>query len=206
MNIKRTLTILGVVAALTPIAQATTLVFNYGSVYSGDTPMGTAPWMTVTLNDFAANTVDMKIDHNLTSGAGQFVSEVLFNLSPNTTINSTTAIAGKTATFSSATVGSFNDAGTTFDFDVKLNTSNSGGGAMRLLPGESLTLRLSGTGLNVAKFNDFSVGGTPVRTMAHIQNTGGQYGSSKVTEGVPEPATMTVLAAAALAAARRRRK
>ncbi|MBS1712274.1 MAG: PEP-CTERM sorting domain-containing protein [Armatimonadetes bacterium] len=203
---KRSLATLVLLSAFAPLAHAATLVFNYGIVYTGDTPSGTAPWMTVTLTDFAANTVDVKIDHNATSGAGQFVSEVLLNLNPFVTISSATAIAGKTATFASAASGSFPNAGTTFDVDVQLNTSNAGGGAQRLLPGDSLTVRLVGNGLSVANFDDLSNGGNQVRTMAHIQNTGGQLGSSKVTEGVPEPATMTVLAGIALAAARRRRK
>lgn len=203
---KRSITTLIALAALAPFAHATTLVFDYGIVYTGDTPMGSGPWMTVTLTDFAANTVDMKIDHNASSGAGQFVSEVFLNLDPFVTISSATAIAGKTATFDSGASGSFNSAGTTFDVDIKLNTANTGGGLLRLLPGDSVTVRLVGTGLAVNNFDALSSGGTEVRTMGHIQQTGGALGSGKVTEGVPEPASLVILAGIGLAAARRRRK
>jgi hypothetical protein len=94
----------------------------------------------------------------------------------------------------------------TFDFSIDFKTTNAGSGASRLLPGDAVTIRLTGTGLDALDFDEFSTGGTPLRALMHIQNTPGQDGSGKVTESVPEPATMLVLSGiAALVAARKKR-
>lgn len=197
---------LSFLVALGGSAQAATLTMNFDSLYTGFMPNGSAPWATVVFTDNGANTVDMVVTHNSTSASGQFVTKLLLNLDPIVGSVSGSAIAGKIATFNSVSVGSTNDAGTTFDFTVDFNQSNAGNGAQRLLPSDSVTIQLVGAGLSVANFDALSVGGTPVRALMHIQGIDGQN-SGKVTEGVPEPASMIILGSAALAAfARKRRK
>ncbi|MFM9872093.1 MAG: PEP-CTERM sorting domain-containing protein [Fimbriimonadaceae bacterium] len=197
-------------AALTVVAssaQASTLTFNFSQVYTGDTPIGVSPYSTAVFTDTAANTVEMVLTHGASASTTQYLSELALNLDPGIGSITTTAIAGKVATFQSATVGGFTDAGTNFDFDVQFNTSNAGGGALRLNQGDSITLRFVGTGLSTANFNALSSGGTPVYALLHMQGTL-PIGSTKLAgDPVPEPASMVILGGAVLAAvARRKRK
>ncbi len=201
---KRISIIVGLMAMMVT-AKAATLTFDYNLVYTGATPGGGTPWASVTLTDNGVNTVDLVVNHNATSASGQFVSLLRLNLEPTVSGITASAIAGKTATFNSVSTGSATDAGTTFDFAVDFNTSNAGSGAQRLLAGDSVTIKLIGTGLSTANFNALSSGGTPVRSLMHIQGINGGL-SSKVTEGVPEPATMVILGSAALAAIVRKRR
>jgi len=202
----RKISIIVGLTVLAAVSNAASLTFDFNSVYTGALPGGGTPWATVTLTDSGAGLVDMVVSHNGTSAAGQFISNLELNLDPFIGAVSGNATFGETATFNSVSTGSFTDAGTTFDLKVDFNQSNANSGAQRLEAGESVTIQLSGTGLSVANFDAYSTGGTPVRALMHIQGIDGGL-SSKVTEGVPEPATMVVLGGAALAAfARRKRK
>jgi hypothetical protein len=192
--------------ALTSQAVAATLTFDFNTVVSSDTPGGTAPWASAVFTDVAANTVDLVVTHNSGSQAGQFISLLRLNVDASVTGVSANAIGGKVATFDGASFGQATDAGRTFDFSIDFKTTNAGSGASRLLPGDSITIRLTGTGLDALDFDEFSTGGSPLRALMHVQNTPGQAGSGKVTESVPEPATMLVLSGiAALVAARKKR-
>ncbi|MGI8924704.1 MAG: hypothetical protein ACR2HJ_11845 [Fimbriimonadales bacterium] len=53
-------------------ARADILVYTFDEVITGDTPGGTPPWTTLTLTDLGPNTVELRLDHSLTSEAGQF--------------------------------------------------------------------------------------------------------------------------------------
>jgi hypothetical protein len=193
--------------ALTSQAVAATLTFDFNTVVSSDTPGGTPAWASAVFTDFAPDTVDLVVSHNASSAAGQFVSLLRLNVDSAVTGVSASAIGGKTSTFASASFGQATDVGTTFDFSIAFNTNNAGNGANRLLPGDSVTIRLTGSGLDASDFDEFSTGGSPLRALMHIQNTPGQDGSGKVTESVPEPATMLVLSGiAALVSARKQRR
>jgi hypothetical protein len=203
MKITAGLLALGALTIFSTSAQA--LTFDLNSVYTGATPGGGSPWATVSFTDSGVGIVDMVVSHNASSAAGQFVSLLELNVDPSVGTITGSAIGGKVATFNSVATGSFNDAGTSFDLKVDFNQANSGNGAQRLLAGDSVTIQLSGTGLSAANFDALSVGGTPVRSMMHIQGINGGL-SGKVTEGVPEPASMVVLGGAALAAISRRKR
>ena len=192
--------------AMGVFANAASFSIDFNSVYTGATPLGGSPWATATFTDVSLDTVDLTVSHNASSAAGQFVSLLRFNVDPVVGTIAGSALSGKTATFGSVSAGSATDAGTTFDFAVNFNTSNAGGGAQRLLAGDSVTIRLTGTGLTAMNFDALSSGGTEVRALMHIQGIDGGL-SSKVTEAVPEPASMVILGGAAMAAfARKRRK
>lgn len=204
-KMKKFALIMGFVVA-SVAAQAATLTFNFDSVYTGATPGGGTPWATVTLTDTGVDMVDLTVSHNASSAAGQFITLLRLNVDPSVGVINGSATGGKVATFDSVSNGSQVDAGSSFDFAVDFNTSNAGNGAQRLLAGDSVTIALSGSGLSVANFDALSSGGTPVRALMHIQGIDGGL-SGKVTEAVPEPASMIVLGGAALAAfARKRRK
>ena len=58
-------------------AQAMPMEFSYGLTFSGDSPVGDAPWLTATFEDTDTNTVTLTLQANL--DPTQFISEVYFN-------------------------------------------------------------------------------------------------------------------------------
>lgn len=191
-------------AVVSSAAFSATVVFNLNSLYTGTTPSGTAPWVTITIADIAANKVNVKIDHNATSVAGQFVSNVYLNMDPfvsGITI-SNEVNANKRNGFGTALNGVNGAAGHNFDMEINFQTSNSGGGIDRLKPGEFWSGDLTGTGL--AANNFLSVDNFGMFAGAQVQGIPGNQ--SGHIAAVPEPATMFGLAMGVAAIAARRRK
>ncbi len=192
-------------AAIGTFALPATVTFNLNSIYTGATPNGTAPWVTITIDDIAANKVNVRVDHNATSVAPQFVSKVWLNVSPfvsDITI-SNEVNANKRDGFSLSNNNVNGGGGHVFDMELSFVTSNSGGGVNRLKPGEFWSGDMTGTGLTATNFLDVSNNG--LLAGAQIQGIDGV--NSGHVGIVPEPATMTALALGIGAiAARRKRK
>jgi len=195
--------ILGVVA-LPAASQA--LIFDLTTTYTGATPQGTAPWGTVTISDVAANTVNVRFDHNAGSASGQFLTSLYLNLNPFvgsiTTANEVNSNK-RNGTIDVNVDGVHGAAGNLFDIGISFNTSNSGGGVNRLKPGEFWSIDLIGSGLTAASFNAANNKGNYVG--AHMQGIPG--GLSGHLTAVPEPASMAALGLglAGILRARRRR-
>ena len=101
------------VASTAAATSSQAIVFNLNTVYTGATPGGVAPWMTITINDVSTDVVNMIISHNATSAPGQFISDVYFNIAPSVSSVSLSAEvnANKRSSISVAT-----DAVRTFPF------------------------------------------------------------------------------------------
>lgn len=199
MNTK-TLLVLGAVVGA---ASAQAVTFNLNTTYTGPTPGGAAPWLTVTITDVAANKVNVNVAHNATSAAGQFFSDVFLNLDPfvgGITV-SNEVNAAKRSGLTTSLNGINGGGGTTWDMNIAFVTSNAGGGVNRLKPGEFWSGDLTGAGLSEASFMGLNNMGFQIG--AHIQGLpNGQ--SAHIT--TPEPGTIAALGLGAVVLLRRRKK
>lgn len=163
-------------------ASADTVTYNFGSVSSGGTPSGTAPWVQATFTDagMPANTVQLTLNGANLSGS-EFVSCWYFNLDPSLNAAALTFTAtGSTGSFTIPTVQTGTDAfkaGPDGKFDVLLGFSTAGDSSSRFTSGDSLTFDISGiTGLTANDFDTLSTcaGGSGLYSSAvHIQSIDG---------------------------------
>lgn len=187
-----------------------TVIFNYTTTLTGQAPSGTPPFATLTIDNIGTDTVRLALSHNSGSATGQFITKLYLNLtSIPGNITHVPPLDPKIDGVPAYGNDAFNDAGYMFDMKVDFHTSNSGGGVLRLKPGETVLLDVTGSGLDE---NDFlaTATGSPAQiySMIHIQGTAGGQGSAKVIgDVVPEPATLLAIGTGLAAlAARRRRK
>ncbi len=180
-------------------ANADTLTFNYDVVFSGDTPGGSAPYLTATFDDtadtFGANSV------RLTMSAGnlvekEFISEWYFNFDPalNPTLLSFSVVGTPGSTPNNINTG--NDAykadgsgiyDILFDFPPPQGNFNA-----KFTSGETVTYDIEySSPISVSSFNFFSVDDTigggqgNFIAAAHIQ--GIPSADSGFVGAVPEP-------------------
>lgn len=184
------------------------VVLNFSSVFTGDTPVGAAPWATLSIEDDGANQVKMIITNNLSFASGQFLAYVNLNL---TSMPGGLALGAHDSKVTSISSGndSINDSGLKFDLRVNFDIAPP---TDRIRGGQSATWRLTGTGLDETDFAAYATptGQNPsnIQAMLHIQGIpDGQAGSGKVTPGaVPEPASMAALGVGLVGLIRRRTK
>lgn len=186
-------------------ANAAVYSFNFDVLVTGD-PYGGTNVATLTIADSGANQVLVTLDHNATSSAGQFITDLWFNLNPF--IVPTQTNQSPSNKFNGGIVAALNgvgSAGINFDLEQAFQTSNAGGGVNRLKPGESISFNLSGAGLDAGDFVSKSTGNrTDLYAMIHLQ--GIANGLSAKIGAVPEPATMAVLGLGIVPLLRRRKK
>jgi hypothetical protein len=186
------------------VSSADVYILNFDYLVTGDLPGG-SNIATLTISDIGPDQVQFQLDHNASSAADQFISNIWFNLNPYVT----PTLSGQTPSdmFSGGLVASEDgilNASLLFDLNLMFETSFTGN---RLDPGESASWVLTGTGINAAAF--MSTAGSPppdgVLAMIHIQGIGpGAEGSGKLA-AVPEPASMAALGVGVLALLRRRK-
>jgi hypothetical protein len=210
---KTNLRIAGIVAASLVMAmggraQASIFTFDFDIIIVGPAPGG-SNIATLTIADTGVNSVLITLDHHTTSAAGQFITDLHFNLNPYTpVIQSGQAPANK---FDGPLLQGSNtehSAGLNFDFRQGFVATNGNGGADRLRPGESVSFSLTGSGISASSFvsSAFPNGEnrTDVIAMIHVQ--GLQNGESvKLGAVVPEPVTLAGLAIGLGALLRKRR-
>lgn len=197
------------VLSLGAVVAHSAVVFHFSDVYTGDIPDGGAPFATVTITDVAMDTVRLRLDHNATSGEGQFLTQLNLNLTsiPDSIMFTNYENEHKFALPITYGNDFFVDAGLKFDMKMQFQVSNAGGGVNRLKPGEYVSVDMTASGLNENWFMAYATpagDNKPVLSMLHLQGIS-DGGSSKL-EGVPEPATLTALGIGLTAFFKRRKK
>lgn len=202
------------VAATTAAAlQVNAVQFDFNTVFTGDTPGGTAPYARLTILQDAPNVLSLELEA-LGLASNEFISSFNYNISGNAVTTGLAQFDDGTGGVGASTYsfygGTFTDAGLTFDADVAFPTAGNNGGASRFKDGETFFFKLSRPGLTVDDID--------LDMMIHIQGitlSGGRSGSSKVTASpfsgpgtpVPDAGSSLVLlglGALGIAAARRR--
>ena len=164
--------------------------FFFTTVHSGDTPSGSPPWATLTMQDIPGG-VQITLNHSTTSASGQFISKLnlLFNSVPTSfnTLNDPFV--------SSINLRNYIDAGLPFNAEIRFKVAPP---ANRLLPGSSSTFQLFGVSTS-----DFA--GLNTSAMIRMQGLL-DGGSSKLI--APEPASMAALGVglASMVGLRRRKR
>jgi hypothetical protein len=186
----------GVIANV-PSASAVTIDINTCWTECNAPALPNVTVATLTFNNTVANTVQFTLTNTQSnlgaaiSGSGAFLSELWYNYTGSSALTFTKVNFTAVNNGGTFAQGNLTNAGLSFNLDLDLPTSNSGGGAARFKNGESLVWTLSGAGLNESQFS------TAINsTMVHLQGTGNNAGSIKYVNGgstVPEPASVILL-------------
>lgn len=178
-------------------SQAASITYSLDEITtSSGTPGGTAPWLTVNLDDGdTPGTVQMSFAATGLVGA-EFVSDLYLNLDPalnpaDLSFSGGTASGGNGFALPSVDLGidAFLGGGSgRYDVKFEFTTSNAGGGSQRFGPGEVFQITISGISSLVASsfaFQSTPSGGNGVHhALAHIQGIA-QNASAFVA--APEP-------------------
>ena len=181
----------GAILAIPAFASAD-FSWDFTTVVSGDTPSGTSPWANLTGTGNGSGGTDFVLTFIGTNGAdsSEFLKQLDIAYSGDT---SGSSISTSDTRVTGTSVGSFVDAGGTFNFKLDFNTANN---MPRVNPGDVVDFTI-----NNSDVNDFTT------ALLHINNTPGPEGSGKVAPGpVPEPASMAALGIGALGLLGRRRR
>lgn len=198
------------------------ITFNYNTVFSGDTPQGTSPWLTATFADTGTDQVTLTMTaSNLVPD--EFVSDFDFNLDPTMqAMNLTYTNAGGVVASSMNTTTNGSKAAGDGLYDIEFLFPTASGdrlGVGETAAGSTSVYTITGTGLSASSFNFLSCQQSdgcqsagnlgPFYAAAHIQAIpGADSGWVAPVAAIPEPADAAMLAAGlALMAflARRRR-
>jgi hypothetical protein len=180
-----------------PSASAVTIDINTCWSSCGTPALPNVTVATLNFNNTVANTVQFTLSNTISNlpvaNSGSFISQVLFNYTGGLSSLTFTKVD-----FSAVNNGGSLDQGTTtnaalsFNLDLALPTSNSGGGAARFKNSESLVWTLSGAGLDASQFSTATNS-----TLVHIQGIGPtNAGSTKYVNGaVPIPGSVGLFGA-----------
>jgi hypothetical protein len=208
-----TITLVTIAIAATAM-QASVITYGMSKTY-GATPQLPAPWMWLTIDD-EGSAGSVKMTFAVTNlASSEFISKWLMNLDP--AMDPTALVFAnpvQSGSFElpsiSAGVNAHNGGGTgKYDLLFGFTTSNSQGGAKRFTDDDVLTYSVSGIATLTAGSFDVlaSPGGSngPFESIAHMQGIGGEDSAWIAPEEVPEPLTLSVLAAGGMLLLRRRR-
>lgn len=188
-------------------ANAATVTYGLGTLYTGATPSGSAPYVTLAFDDNnTTNNVTLTIGTaGLTPGT-QFISNLWFNVLGNPALT-ITMVANPNVTApvvtQKANGGNTGNAANGYNnvFDVRLEFANSGSG--RFDAGETAVFNITcgACGLTAASFADTASGNSGnIFNAVHVQGLP-QGLSGHLTGGsssVPEPGTYALIGSALL--------
>jgi hypothetical protein len=150
---------LAAIVRATP-AEATVFTYNLSTVLSGNDPVGTSPWLVVTIADTGTpDNVQITIDANNLTANGQFVTKVYFNSDITLGVSDFSSFSPDPAslTFCSGNEAQCKaDGDGYFDFVVHFATANS---ADRFNGGETESFTVEHAGLSANSFNSVSAPG-----------------------------------------------
>lgn len=193
MNFRKAAFLAGAGALLAiPAFASADFSWDFGTVVSGDTPGGTAPWANLT-GTASGNDTNFVLTFNGNNGApaDEFLKQL--DLAYTGGFGSNSTLTTGSSSITGATFGSLTDAGGKFDVKIDFSTPNN---SDRVNPGEVVDFTITNSNVD-----NFTTG------LLHINNTPGNEGSGKVAPGaVPEPASMAALGMGALGLLGRRRR
>jgi hypothetical protein len=207
---KKILFIVSAIAVLTIPTMGQSLTFQIDTLLTGDTPTGSAPWLTLTFTDdgLPPNTVRFTVTSNLQSSS-EFISKIVFNVDPLFTprlINFD--VFSKSGEFENPGISKRSqdaqDLNPADNFDIAINfsTSNKDEGTRLFNLTDSITYDLTYPGLTEGSFNFFNTEKqeqySGFYAVAHFQGIPHNPGSGKLgasVNGVPEPSTLFLLGA-----------
>jgi hypothetical protein len=193
-----------VFSALATPASAEVYTLQFTQLVDGFLPGGT-DIATMTIEDNGLDSVLITLTHNATSDAGQFISDLWFNVEPYVAPSqSNQTPLGQFDTFYA---GMDSQPNALMRFDLRQTFLHNAGN--RFDPGESISFVLTASGLNAS---DFLVPATPemggldyVTAMIHVQGVGTDGLNSGKLAVVPEPASLAVIGLGLAALLRRQR-
>jgi hypothetical protein len=190
-------------------ASAVPLTYTLDTVFNGDTPTSTSPWLTATFTNGATTdhvTLTLAAHLNVSS---EFFSDLEFNVSPSFVPSALTIVQSplvnplgtvSATTQNAKSVQGGGAAGTGFDIRIDWATAS---GVGRFDGTDSVSFDLSAAGLVQDSFNYTSTGSAAAHMGAHIQGIPLTEGttSGAVKDGVqplrpltvPEPSTLLLI-------------
>jgi hypothetical protein len=190
-----------------PRAGAAMTTLNLNDVFSGTAPGGSSPWLTLSIQDLAPNSVQFTFNAINLPASGEFVSGWYFNFNPalNSDLSKLSfSIISNPTGFknSNITVGTKNaaDGGGYYNFEFDFPTSGP-----TFTSGEKVVVDVSGTNGFSVNESDFLYlaqphGGNGVYySAAHVQaESGGASGwvGATTVSAIPEPTSYAAIAGA----------
>jgi hypothetical protein len=203
---KKILFIVSAIAVLTIPTMGQSLTFQIDTLLTGDTPTGSAPWLTLTFTDdgLPPNTVRFTVTSNLQSSS-EFISKIVFNVDPLFTprlINFD--VFSKSGEFENPGISKRSqdaqDLNPADNFDIALDFKTAEKKRFNLDDSISYTLSYldpGGLTLSAESFNFFNTEKqeeySGFYAVAMFQGSGGKLGDK--VETVPEPSTLLLLGA-----------
>lgn len=177
------------------------ITFEFDTVLTGS-PAGSTPWARLTIESVGIDTVSLTLENtsSLPAADGQAISKLLLNVDPFIS-GSLSSLSSKLSSWEYKEDG-FNDVSAHFDLSINFVTALGN----RFLPGDSVVMTATGSGLTEDSFNALSnSGGDEYLGLVHLISIPPNGDSAKVTP-VPEPASMIALGLGAVALVRRKKR
>jgi hypothetical protein len=187
-------------------ASAASITFNLETVYTGDAPEGTAPWLRATFTD-NADGVLVTLD-SLLQGEDEFVTDWAFNFEglPLSVLDGTIDwVSGAVADVRLADPPPPNDIaiGPSFNYDVLFAFPKANNGRLGI-DFEQSVYQITADGVTASMFGFLNPGSPQFFSAAHVQGIDGPNGSGHIGDGnaedneepltpVPEPASFALL-------------
>jgi hypothetical protein len=181
-------------------AKADTYTYTLNTVFNGDAPTSTGPWLTASFTDIAGG-VQLTLTSSLSVGS-EYIQAFAFNINPSiepSTVKWTTdssnpiqSSVGNNAQNAQQLGGL---AGSGFDFLIAWPTANNDGGVKRFNGTDVDTFVFTLNGLTAADFNYLSMGTANAHVAAKVAGISGSL-SGDIKDGpvaVPEPELIALL-------------